>query len=163
NFGYLPAERGGYPNMRVIDQIVYLARLHGITLCAAERKALTLLSHLELADRGYATLKKLTAAVIAILDIAATLPTGPHACVVGVICDAFAGRDAESLRLVMSLLRAHASSGVPVALATNDWEAAQTFADDVIILSQGRVTASGSVEKLLGGPRYRIEADDAEA
>src|SRR5699024_8265451 len=63
----------------------------------------------------------------------------------------------------MSLLRAHASSGVPVVLATNDWEAAQTFADDVIILSQGRVTASGSVEKLLGGARYRVEADDAEA
>jgi ABC-2 type transport system ATP-binding protein len=160
NFGYLPAERGGYPNMRVIDQIVYLARLHGITLGAAERNALTLLSHLELADRGYAPLKNLSGAEIARVDIAATLAADPD---VVVIDDAFAGLDAESLRLVMSLLRAHASSGVPVVLATNDWEAAQTFADDVIILSQGRVTASGSVEKLLGGLRYRIEADDAEA
>src|SRR5690625_861440 len=73
NFGYLPAERGGYPNMRVIDQIVYLARLHGITLGAAERNALTLLSHLELADRGYAPLKNLSGAEIARVDIAATL------------------------------------------------------------------------------------------
>lgn len=160
NFGYLPAERGGYPNMRVLDQIVYLARLHGITLGAAERNALTLLGHLELADRGYAPLKNLSGAEIARVDIAATLAADPD---VVVIDDAFAGLDAASLRLVTSLLRAHASSGVPVILATDDWEAAQTFADDVIILNQGKVTASGSVEKLLGDPHYRVETADTEA
>jgi ABC-2 type transport system ATP-binding protein len=160
NFGYLPGERGGYPNMRVIDQIVYLARLHGITLGAAERNALTLLSHLELADRGYAPLKNLSGAEIARVDIAATLAADPD---VVVLDDAFAGLDAASLRLVMKLLRAHASSGVPVIVATDDWEAAQTYADDVIVLSQGKVTASGSVEKLLGDPSYRVETTDTEA
>ena len=160
NFGYLPAERGGYPNMRVIDQIVYLARLHGITLGAAERNALTLLSHLELADRGYAPLKNLSGTEIARVDIAATLAADPD---VVVIDDAFAGLDSQSLRLVMSLLRAHASSGVPVVLATDDWEAAQTFADDVVILGQGRVTAAGSVDELLAEAKYRVATGDAEA
>lgn len=158
NFGYLPAERGGYPNMRVIDQIVYLARLHGITLGAAERNALTLLSHLELADRGYAPLKNLSGTEIARVDIAATLAADPD---VVVIDDAFAGLDSQSLRLVMSLLRAHASSGVPVIVATDDWEAAQTFADDVVVINQGKVSVSGSVEKLLGDAKYRVELDDA--
>ena len=82
NFGYLPAERGGYPNMRVLDQIVYLARLHGITLGAAERNALTLLGHLELADRGYAPLKNLSGAEIARVDIAATLAADPDVLIV---------------------------------------------------------------------------------
>ena len=145
--------------MRVLDQIVYLARLHGITLGAAERNALTLLGHLELADRGYAPLKNLSGAEIARVDIAATLAADPD---VVAIDDAFAGLDAASLRLVTSLLRA-APSGVPVILATDDWEAAQTFADDVIILNQGKVTASGSVENLLGEPHYRVETADTEA
>ncbi|MGO2862374.1 MAG: ABC transporter ATP-binding protein [Brevibacterium sp.] len=160
NFGYLPAERGGYPNMRVIDQIVYLARLHGITLGAAERNALTLLSHLELADRGYAPLKNLSGTEIARVDIAATLAADPD---VVVIDDAFSGLDAQSTRLVMSLLRAHASSGVPVVIATDDWEAAQTYADDVVLISQGKVAAAGSVEKLRGAAQYRVELDNAEA
>ncbi|MGO2035493.1 MAG: ABC transporter ATP-binding protein [Brevibacterium sp.] len=160
NFGYLPAERGGYPNMRVIDQIVYLARLHGITLGAAERNALTLLSHLELADRGYAPLKNLSGTEIARVDIAATLAADPD---VVVIDDAFSGLDAQSTRLVMSLLRAHASSGVPVVIATDDWEAAQTYADDVVLISQGKVAAAGSVEKLRGAAKYRVELDNAEA
>src|SRR6187402_869448 len=30
-FGYMPEERGLYPKMKVLEQIVYLARLHGFT------------------------------------------------------------------------------------------------------------------------------------
>lgn len=160
NFGYLPAERGGYPNMRVIDQVVYLARLHGITLGAAERNALTLLSHLELADRGYAPLKNLAGTEIARVDIAATLAADPD---VVIIDDAFSGLDAQSTKLTVSLLRAHASSGVPVVLATDDWDAAQAHADDVVLISQGKVAAAGSVEKLRGAAKYRVELDNAEA
>lgn len=160
NFGYLPAERGGYPNMRVIDQIVYLARLHGITLGAAERNALTLLSRLELADRGYAPLKNLSGTEIARVDIAATLAADPD---VVVIDDAFSGLDSASTELVMSLLRAHAASGVPVILATDNWEAAQAHADDVVVLNQGRTSVSGSVEELRSDVKYRVELTDAEA
>lgn len=160
NFGYLPAERGGYPNMRVIDQIVYLARLHGITLGAAERNALTLLSRLELADRGYAPLKNLSGTEIARVDIAATLAADPD---VVIIDDALSGLDSESTELVMSLLRAHAASGVPVILATDNWEAAQAHADDVIVLSQGRASVSGSVAELRSDVKYRVELSDAEA
>ncbi|MDN5658826.1 ABC transporter ATP-binding protein [Brevibacterium sandarakinum] len=160
NFGYLPAERGGYPNMRVIDQIVYLARLHGITLGAAERNALTLLSRLELADRGYAPLKNLSGTEIARVDIAATLAADPD---VVVIDDAFSGLDSESTELVMSLLRAHAASGVPVILATDNWEAAQAHADDVVVLNQGRTSVSGSVQELRSDVKYRVKVSDAEA
>src|SRR3990170_6980537 len=30
-FGYMPEERGLYPKMRVLDQLVYLAQLHGLS------------------------------------------------------------------------------------------------------------------------------------
>ncbi|MDN6134579.1 MAG: ATP-binding cassette domain-containing protein [Brevibacterium sp.] len=160
NFGYLPSERGGYPNMRVIDQIVYLARLHGITLGAAERNALTLLSRLELADRGYAPLKNLSGTEIARVDIAATLAADPD---VVVIDDAFSGLDSQSTELVISLLRAHAASGVPVIVATDNWEAAQAHADDVVVLNQGRTSVSGSVQELRSDVKYRVEVADAEA
>jgi ABC-2 type transport system ATP-binding protein len=34
-FGYMPEERGLYPKMRVRDQLVYFARLHGLSAAAA--------------------------------------------------------------------------------------------------------------------------------
>src|SRR5215469_10202270 len=33
--GYMPEERGLYPSMRVLEQLEYLARLHGLTTAAA--------------------------------------------------------------------------------------------------------------------------------
>ena len=37
-FGYMPEERGLYPKMRVRDQLVYLARLHGREAGAAAER-----------------------------------------------------------------------------------------------------------------------------
>src|SRR5437588_9010443 len=38
-FGYLPEERGLYSGMRVLDQLVYLAELHGMSSHGAPRAA----------------------------------------------------------------------------------------------------------------------------
>jgi len=37
NIGYMPEERGLYPKMKVGEQLVYLARLHGLSTMAARR------------------------------------------------------------------------------------------------------------------------------
>ena len=46
--GYMPEERGLYPKMPVIDQLVYLARLHGSSAKAAKARATDLLERLDL-------------------------------------------------------------------------------------------------------------------
>ena len=51
-FGYMPEERGLYPKMRVRDQLVYLARLHGVDAGAAARSADRWIEQLGLGDRG---------------------------------------------------------------------------------------------------------------
>ena len=38
-FGYLPEERGLYPNMRIGDQLVYLGRLRGLTKATPSERA----------------------------------------------------------------------------------------------------------------------------
>ena len=38
-FGYMPEERGLYPKMKVLEHIVYLARLHGFTAADAGARA----------------------------------------------------------------------------------------------------------------------------
>src|SRR4029077_259999 len=37
-FGYMPEERGLYPKMKVQEQLVYLARLHGLSATDAHRR-----------------------------------------------------------------------------------------------------------------------------
>lgn len=46
--GYLPEERGMYPNMRLLPCIVYLAELHGIPRAEGRRRGANLLEALGL-------------------------------------------------------------------------------------------------------------------
>src|SRR5690348_5326398 len=50
--GYMPEERGLYPKMSVREQLVYLGRLHGLTLERVKRNAADLLERLGLAERA---------------------------------------------------------------------------------------------------------------
>jgi len=50
-FGYMPEERGLYPQMRVLDQVAYFARLHGMVLPEARTEAQRWIKHLGLEGR----------------------------------------------------------------------------------------------------------------
>ncbi|MEY2847819.1 MAG: putative transporter ATP-binding protein YxlF, partial [Actinomycetota bacterium] len=47
-FGYMPEERGLYPKMRVLEQIVYFGRLHGMSPADATASATRLIERLGL-------------------------------------------------------------------------------------------------------------------
>ena len=50
-FGYMPEERGLYPRMRIVDQLVFLGQLHGLQAGPACEAALLGTDRLGLADR----------------------------------------------------------------------------------------------------------------
>ncbi|MDT7783699.1 MAG: type transport system ATP-binding protein, partial [Pseudonocardiales bacterium] len=49
--GYMPEERGLYPRMKVLDQLVYLAELHGMSTNEAHTSAENWIARLGLRDR----------------------------------------------------------------------------------------------------------------
>jgi len=51
-FGYMPEERGLYPQMRLLDQVAYFARLHGLDSAAAVDCARRWLDRLGLGERA---------------------------------------------------------------------------------------------------------------
>jgi ABC-2 type transport system ATP-binding protein len=48
--GYLPEERGLYPKMKVLDQLVFFGELHGLSAGEAKRRALQWAERMEIAD-----------------------------------------------------------------------------------------------------------------
>src|SRR5262245_44905910 len=50
--GYLPEERGLYRGVRVLDMMVYLGTLKGLSSADAKKRSLALLERLELADHA---------------------------------------------------------------------------------------------------------------
>src|SRR5579862_3375524 len=52
SFGYMPEERGLYPHMKVLDQLRYFARLHGLSAADAREASEGWLDRLGLAGRA---------------------------------------------------------------------------------------------------------------
>ena len=153
--GYMPEERGLYPKMPVIDQLVFFARLHGRSTSAARERAMHLLGRLGLAERAGDRLETLSLGNQQRVQIAAALVHDPMALVMD---EPFSGLDPLAVDAMVALLREEVTPQMPVLFSSHQLELVERLCDDLVILSHGRVVASGSVEALRGreSNRYRV-------
>lgn len=158
-FGYMPEERGLFPKMRVLDQLVFFARLHGMDRRAAARRATELLDRFELVERGTDVLETLSLGNQQRVQIAAALIHSPSALVLD---EPFSGLDPIAVDAMASLLRDEVSADVPVLFSSHQMELVERLCDDIVILSHGRLVAAGSTEHLRdqGAARYRLVLED---
>ena len=158
-FGYMPEERGLYPKMTVTDQIVYLARLHGLSIDAARRNTAALLERLGLSDRGGEHVEKLSLGNQQRVQIAAALVHDPE---VLVLDEPFSGLDPLAVDVVVGVLRERASAGAPVLFSSHQLDVVERLCDDLVIITAGRIRASGSRADLRAGyaqPRFAVQVD----
>ncbi|MCD9197489.1 ABC transporter ATP-binding protein [Aeromicrobium wangtongii] len=160
-FGYMPEERGLYPRMRITEQLVFLARLHGIERAEATRRAHELLGHFDLAERADDVLDTLSLGNQQRVQIAAALIHRPDALVLD---EPFSGLDPVAVDQMADLLAKEAGDK-PLLFSSHQLDLVERLCDDLVILSHGRVVAAGPVDELRGkGPdRYRIVLAGADA
>jgi ABC-2 type transport system ATP-binding protein len=156
-FGYMPDERGLYPKMRVADQLVHLARLHGIEAASAHRSASEMLERLGLADVAARRTETLSLGNQQRAQLAAALVHDPELLVLD---EPFSGLDPVGVDVLSEVLRERARAGVPVVFSSHQLELVERLCDAVAIVRAGRVVASGRVSELRaqrGGRRWRVE------
>ncbi|MFZ4895502.1 ABC transporter ATP-binding protein [Plantibacter sp. Mn2098] len=155
-FGYMPEERGLYPKMKVEEQIVYLARLHGFSTQAAKRNADELLERLGLGERGNDTLESLSLGNQQRAQIAAALVHDPE---VLVLDEPFSGLDPMAVDVVVGVLSERAARGCPVLFSSHQLDIVERLCDDLVIIAGGRIRAAGSRDQLRAehaGNRYEL-------
>ena len=77
DFGYMPEERGLYPKMRLLEQLVFLARLRGTDAATAAASASSLLERFGLAGREGDRVDKLSLGNQQSVHLAAALVHDP--------------------------------------------------------------------------------------
>ena len=158
--GYMPEERGLYPTMKVTDQLVYLAELHGMSRNEARASAERWLLRLNLEGRGGDQLQKLSHGNQQRVELAAALMHSPRALILD---EPFAGLDPVAVDVMSDVLREQAAAGVPVLLSSHQLELVEDLCDRVGIVRGGRMVANGTVEELRhgGAVRYWVDAPSA--
>jgi ABC-2 type transport system ATP-binding protein len=144
-FGYMPEERGLYPKMRLLEQTVYLARLHGWSAAAAHRNALELLERLGLGERTNDTIESLSLGNQQRAQIAAALVHRPE---VLVLDEPFSGLDPMAVETVQGVLADAAASGAPVLFSSHQLDIVERLCDDLVIIAGGRIAAAGTRDGL---------------
>jgi ABC-2 type transport system ATP-binding protein len=158
-FGYMPEERGLYPRMRVLDQLIHLGRVHGMRRSVAARRARELLDELGLADRSGDLLQTLSLGNQQRVQVAAALLHDPRLLVLD---EPFSGLDPLAIDAMGALLRERAGAGVPVLFSSHQLELVEQLCDDVVIIDHGRVVTAGEADDVRssrGGRRYRVRLE----
>ncbi|MET3769036.1 ABC-2 type transport system ATP-binding protein [Marisediminicola sp. UYEF4] len=155
-FGYMPEERGLYPKMRVAEQLVYLARLHGLDPARAKRNTADLLDQLGLGERAGDTVQSLSLGNQQRAQIAAALVHDPE---VLVLDEPFSGLDPIAVETVLAVLKSRADAGAPVLFSSHQLDIVERLCDDLIVIADGSIRATGSREGLReehSGQRYEL-------
>jgi ABC-2 type transport system ATP-binding protein len=156
-FGYMPEERGLYPKMRVAEQIVYLGRLHGMSTAQAQKNTDELLERLGLGERKGDTVESLSLGNQQRAQIAAALVHDPE---VLVLDEPFSGLDPIAVEVVLNVLKDFASTGAPVLFSSHQLDIVERLCDDLVVIADGEIRASGSREGLRAEhtlPRYELQ------
>jgi ABC-2 type transport system ATP-binding protein len=154
--GYMPEERGLYPKMRVLDQLVYLAQLHGMPAAAAQVAGARWLDRLSLADRATTEVQALSHGNQQRVQLAAALVFAPDMLILD---EPFSGLDPVAVDVMSTLLREQARAGIPVVFSSHQLELVEQLCDRVGIIRHGRMVACGTVAELAGARAERLWVD----
>lgn len=152
-WGYLPEERGLYPRLTVLHQLVYFAALYGERPDEARRDALHWLARFrisELADRRAEELSKGNQQKVQF--IAAIL----HDPDVLLMDEPFTGLDPVNVGLLREAFFELRDRGRTIVFSTHQMELAEALCQSVAIIDRGRLVAGGSVRALKRSAGRRI-------
>ena len=154
--GYMPEERGLYPKMRVLEQLVYLAELHGTPSEEARRNAARWLDRLGLATRAGDEVQVLSHGNQQRVQLAAALVAAPE---ILILDEPFAGLDPLAVDVMSAVLRDEARAGIPVLFSSHQLELVEQLCDRVGIIRHGRMVACGTVDELRQTKTERLWVD----
>jgi ABC-2 type transport system ATP-binding protein len=158
--GYMPEERGLYPRMKVRDQLVYLARLHGMSKADAAAATDRWLDRLGVTERRGDEVQKLSLGNQQRVQLAASLVHDPQ---ILVLDEPFSGLDPVAVDVMSQVMREKAADGIPVLFSSHQLDLVERLCDRVGIIRSGQMVAVGTVDELrsTGPRRLAVEAPQA--
>ena len=153
-FGYMPEERGLYPDMRVRDQLVYFARLAGLERERARARADALLERLEIAERADEPVQALSLGNQQRVQLAAAL----------VLDEPFSGLDPVAVAGLSEIVSEAAGEGRLVLFSSHQLDLVEGLCESVAVIDHGRLVMAGRVADLKeasGRRELRVDLEPA--
>ncbi len=153
--GYLPEERGVYPKVSILKQMMYFAMLKGIDKNTAKDKAMYWLERMELLDYANKRADNLSKGNQQKIQLAIALLHDPK---VLILDEPFSGLDPVNSELLKQIVREEIQKDKIVFFSSHQMSAVEEFCDDIAILNKGKIVLSGDLANIKDNyPKEYIE------
>ncbi len=143
--GYLPEERGLYRGVPVLEMMVYLGMLKGMSSADARKRSLAYLEQLELADFAKKKVSELSKGMQQKVQFAVTVLHDPDLIIID---EPFSGLDPVNTLLVKKLLLDFSKRGKAVIMSTHQMPQIEEMAERLLMINRGRNALYGKVDEV---------------
>jgi ABC-2 type transport system ATP-binding protein len=143
--GYLPEERGLYPRMKVLDIIVFLAALHGLTESEANRRAKEWLGKLGLAEWSEKKLIDLSKGMQQKVQFITAVIHNPP---LVILDEPFSGLDPVNAATVEEIMIGMRANGSTIVLSTHRMEQVERMCDSICLIDKGHNVLDGELRAI---------------
>jgi ABC-2 type transport system ATP-binding protein len=138
--GYLPEERGLYEDMKLIDILVFLARLKGIERREAEERAKKALQDMDLWE---ARERKVTGLSRGMNQKAQFIAATIHEPKLIIVDEPFSGLDPVNTRVIKGLLYKMRDRGAAVIMSTHQMNQVEEMCERIMVINHGKQVLYG--------------------
>lgn len=143
--GYLPEERGVYPKRKVLEQMIYLAMLRGVSRKTASANAKRWLERLEVSQYQDRLLETLSKGNQQKVQLASTLVCDPE---IVILDEPFSGLDPVNSQILQEVVQELIRDGKIVIFSSHQMSYVEEFCEDIVIINHGEVVLSGHLDTI---------------
>ena len=144
-WGYMPEERGLYQRMFVMEQLVHIAALYGVSRRNSRSEAQAWLERFRIPDVGARRLETLSKGNQQKVQYIATILHDPD---VLLMDEPFVGLDPVNVAMLKDAFLGMRDRGKTIVFSTHQLETAEALCDSVAIIDHGRIVASGTTREV---------------
>ncbi|WPR74336.1 ATP-binding cassette domain-containing protein [Algoriphagus sp. NG3] len=143
--GYLPEERGLYKKMKVWDQMLYFARLKGLSPHDAKGKIKYWLEKLEMESWKDKRIEDLSKGMAQKVQFISTIIHHPPLLILD---EPFSGFDPVNADIIKNEILELKTKGTTVILSTHRMESVELLCDQVAMINRSRKILDGTIKKV---------------
>jgi len=145
SFGYLPEERGLYPRMEVAEQLIFLARLSGLSKQDAERALDEWLERFQISANRHKKIEELSKGNQQKVQFLAAMLHDPT---ILIMDEPFSGLDPVNAAVLKEAFLEMHRRGKTIIFSTHQLEQVEELCEDMVLINKGQSVVQGSVQEI---------------
>ena len=148
NFGYLPEERGVYPKTKIYDQLMYFAKLKGMSQKKADEAIKKWAKVLKVEEYIPMPAEKLSKGNQQKIQFMTAIIHDPELIVLD---EPFSGLDPVNSEILKNVIIDLVKDGKYIIMSSHQMASIEEFCTDILILNKGKTVLQGNLKEIKEG------------